>query len=587
MILQSLCDYYDILTQDKKSKIPPVGYSNVKVSYALVLSVGGELKNIIPLFGEDNKKLDYMLVPEQPGRSGTNAPAYFLCDNSKYVLGFSKEKNKQVQLFDKQFQNFKTLNSNILENIKDEEAKAVLNYLKSWDVSKVEENLEKIYPNYEELSQENRLVFILEGKRNYIHQNETLKQAWEKYRLSKLEQKQGFCLITGTKELILKTHSKISGATKNPGSIVGFNEPSFESYGKKQSYNAPVGVESAFKYTTVLNHMLRSDSNQKIQIGDATTVFWAEFDNQSDSSEQFCYNLVQFGLNANIKSDDKKTEPEKLQDYETEKTIKICFEALNEGRKLSDIDRKIQDDARFYILGLSPNNARISVRFFHRDTFGNFMKNLAQHHKDMELEGGRFLYIPPRVILNETTVKNSSKDKPAPLLSGRLMQSIITGSEYPDDLYLAMISRIRAEQDINHTRVSVIKAYLTRKKKEVLPVLDETNTNTAYRLGRLFALLERAQENAQGDINSTIKDRYFSTASATSATVFPTLMKLNNHHLAKLEGKGKWLEIEIGKVLEEVHAFPVHLNMEDQGLFILGYYHQRQSFFKKKETAAV
>ena len=391
--------------------------------------------------------------------------------------------------------------------------------------------------------------------------------------------------------------------------IVSFNIPSFLSYGKKQSYNAPVGLESAFKYTTVLNYMLQNNSKQKIQIGDATTVFWAE-----KRSHKYT-DMFSFFLDADIKSDDKKTEEEKTRSKKTEKLINDCFEALNKGKKLSEVDPEIDDETKFYILGLSPNNARVSIRFFHGDTFGNFMKNLTQHHKDLELEGGRFPFIPIWIILEETTIKNSSKDKPTPLLSGRIMEAIVKGGKYPDDLYAAMIRRIRAEQDnrekktysINHTRVATIKAYLTRKAridkneelKEVLNVsLNEETTNTAYRLGRLFAILERIQianakkDNPKRELNSTIKDRFFSSASASPKTVFPNLLKLSQDHLSQLGKRKKGYEIyfqkQLGEIMQGIEAFrsesdngfPAILTMEEQGLFMLGYYQQR---FNKKE----
>lgn len=602
MILQALCEYYDILAADEECSIPQEGYSNAKISYALKISREGELKSIISLkvpTEKGNKEIyRMMLVPEQSGRSGKNPPAYFLADKSDYIFGISKDKKIKSNYFEL----FKQKHFEILENCEDEGAKAILNFLNNWDIQKAEETLKSITHDYEALLQEANFVFRLDLDDDYcyIHQRPAIKQIWENYRNKDSNEKEGFCLITGNNTSIARIHKNLQGirdAQQAGASIVSFNKDksSFESYGKKQSYNAPVGIESAFKYTTVLNYMLQNDSKQKIQIGDATTVFWAE------STSSGYNDIFSYLLDPNIKSEDKKTEEEKIQDDEAEAKIKDCFKALNEGKKLSEVDPEIDDETKFYILGLSPNNARVSIRFFHRDTFGNFMKNLAQHHKDLDLEGGRFPFIPIWIILEETTIKNSSKDKPTPLLSGRIMEAIIKGNKYPDDLYTAMLRRIRAEQDdrerktysINHTRVAVIKAYLTRKAridrneelKEVLKVsLNEETTDTAYRLGRLFALLERTQENALGDINATIKDRYFPTASATPRIVFPTLLKLNVHHLAKLDSKGKWLEIEIGKVLDEIQSFPSHLNMEDQGLFILGYYHQRQSFFKKKEV---
>ncbi len=595
MILQSLCEYYDTLVNEGISDVPQMCYSNAKVSYAIEITQEGELKNINSI-QEPNEKGNKLFpkiitVPEQVKRSSGIA-ANFLCDNSKYVFGISQDKNKPVQLCEKHFEAFKKLHFNILENIEDEGANAILNFLQNWNIQNAEEVLRQVYlGDIEDLLQGANFVFNIKGEFEHIHDRELIKKVWLEYKNQSKEGETGQCLITGEETEIALLHENIKnvrGAQPAGAAIVSFNIPSFISYGKKQSYNAPVGTESAFKYTTVLNYMLQNDSKQKVQIGDATTVFWAEFPNP-DYVE-----IAKAALDPSIKSDDKKTEAEKLQDDDTEEKLQRCFDTLRKGEKLSSTDLKIEDDAEFYILGLSPNNARVSIRFFHKCTFGRFMENLAQHHEDMELEGGRFEYIPPWIILEETTVKNSSKDKPSPLLSGRLMQSIIMGNNYPDDLYLAMIRRIKSEQDdkekkiysINHTRVAVIKAYLARKKKEDLPVsLDEQNTNTAYRLGRLFALLERTQENAQGDINATIKDRYFPTAMSTPGVVFPTLIKLNIHHLSKLAEKGKWFEIEMGKVLDEITAFPAHLNMEDQGLFVLGYYQQRQSFFKKREKS--
>ena len=597
MILQALCEYYDILAADEECDIPQEGYSNAKISYALNISKEGELKSIISLkvpTEKGNKEIYRMMtVPEQHIKAGKNPPPYFLSENSSFIFGMTKDKKNPIEIKENYFEAFKQKHFEILGNCEDEGAKAILNFLNNWNIQNAEETLKFLTQDYENLLQGANFIFKLDGEHEYIHQGSAIRQAWENYKNKDSKEKQGFCLIKGNETPIARTHPKIKGvrdAQQAGGSIVAFNERSFESYGKEQSYNAPVGIESAFKYTTVLNFMLQNNSKQKIQIGDATTVFWAE------STKKIYNSLFNFGVDASIKSEDKKTEEEKIQDDEAEAKIKDCFKALKEGRKLSEVDPEIDDETKFYILGLSPNNARVSIRIFHGDTFGNFMKNLTQHHKDLELEGGRFPFIPIWIILEETTIKNSSKDKPTPLLSGRIMEAIVKGGKYPDDLYAAMIRRIRAEQDINHTRAAVIKAYLVRKARinnkqelqEVLKLsLNEETTNTAYRLGRLFALLERTQENALGDINATIKDRYFPTASATPGVVFPTLLKLNVHHLAKLDSKGKWLEIEIGKVLDEIQAFPTNLNMENQGLFILGYYHQRQSFFKKKEVKEV
>lgn len=586
MILQALCKYYDILADE--CKVPQKGYSKAKISYALVISKEGGLKNIVYLKKPDEKGKKFfpqlISVPFQEKRSSGIFP-YFLSDNSKYVLGLSKDKKNPIEISVKHFEAFKNYNIEILQNIENDEAKALINFLTKWNLENTQEILNNTTGYDEDIFDNASFVFALEGNVSYIHQNPEIKEKWLQKSQDSLSGEKGQCLITGQETTLALLHGNLKGvrdAQPAGAAIVSFNIPAFISYDKKQSYNAPVGVESAFKYVTVLNYLLEGDSRQKVYIGDATTVFWAECQKSEEGAEIF-----NFLFNPPVKSDDKKAGEEKERDKKAEDTLKNALLAIKQGDKITDLE-----DKNFYILGLSPNNARVAIRFFYRDTLGSFIQKICQHYEDLELEGGRRPYLPPWLILNETTNKNSTKDKSSPLLAGRFMKSILTGSMYPDDLYLAMIRRIRAEQDISHARVSTIKAYLTRKArkynkeelKEVIKVsLNEETTNTAYRLGRLFALLERVQEVAQPSINATIKDRYFSTASATPRTVFPILIRLSQHHFNKLPSK--WLEIEVGKVLDDITEFPSHLNIEDQGLFILGYYQQRQSFFKKKEEA--
>jgi len=605
MILQALCKYYDILDTDPNIDIPSQGYSNAKISYALNISKEGELKNIISLKvkGEKGNKLfpRLMTLPFQEKRASGIFP-YFLSDNSKYVFGLVKDKNKPIEISEKHFESFKKYNLEILENVENDESKAVKKFLNNWDIQKAEEFLASINGYDEDIFDNSNFVFILDGKNEFIHDNADIKKVWISNIEKNIEGERGQCLITGEDTTLALLHGNLKGvrdAQPAGAAIVSFNIPSFISYGKQQSYNAPVGVDSAFKYVTVLNYMLQNDSIQKIQIGDTTTVFWAE-SAKSQYSEFF--NAL---FNPTMKSDEKKTDEEKVRDEKAEYIVKNVLSVINQGGKISDVNKDIDDDTDFYILGLSPNNARISIRYFYKDTFGNVVDKINQHYKDLELEGSRFDYTPLWIILNETIVKQSKDKKPSPLLAGRVMRSILTGQLYPDDLYLAMIRRIRCEQDdrekniysINHTRVSVIKAYLTRKLKEVLPVsLNEDSTNVSYNLGRLFALLEKAQEKAQQDINSTIKDKFFATASASPAAVFPALLKLSQHHLRKIKGQSNipykviWPDNEIEKVMDKLElkdgipVFPTTLNSEEQGIFIVGYYHQRQHLFKKKEV---
>lgn len=631
MFLKALCDYYDIL--DGKVDIPSYGYSNSKVNYVLYLSKEGELNNI-GLFedkiGKGNKRIPKLItVPFQKKRSSGVFP-YFLCDNSKYVFGLSKDKKQPIETFEKHFEEFKKYNLEILQNVENEEAKAVKSFLNNWNIQKGEEILASINGYEESILNSTNFIFKLEDIKGYIHDNPEIRKAWIGYLEKNTEGEKGQCLVTGKESILALTHGNLKGvrdAQPAGAAIVSFNIPSFISYGKKQSYNAPVGIESEFKYVTVLNYMLQADSSQKIQIGDATTVFWAECENFSKHND-----LAKMFFNPPVKSDENKSEEEKIQDKETEYKMKTILDAVRQGRKISEIDEDIEDDALFYILGLSPNNARIAVRYFYKNTFGQFIKNIAYHYEDLELEGGRFEFIPPWIIINETVPKQSRDKKPSPLLSGRLMRSILTGCEYPVDIYLAIIRRIRAEQDkkeikggkertiysVNHTRISILKAYLARKerllkdeneidkklKKELKEVTDlslnKDANSTSYQLGRLFYFLEKAQENAAtSDLNATIKDKYFSTASASPSAVFPFLLRLYQHHLKKVRKIANlpskvlvWPDKEVQEIIDKFGVdndssiiFPTSMNFDEQGMFFIGYYHQRQANFISKKEA--
>ncbi|MGE5633428.1 MAG: type I-C CRISPR-associated protein Cas8c/Csd1, partial [Caulobacteraceae bacterium] len=435
------------------------------------------------------------------------------------------------------------------------------------------------------------IVFRLDGYTGYAHEREAIKNAWENMPGEKGGQVVAQCLATGKMANIQETHTKIKGVIgiSSDSALVAINSPAtnaYDSYGKSKAFNAPVSEEAVFKYTTALNYLLSSPSTH-MQIGDATTVFWAE------SPGKVYAELAGFLLSPPASNN---TDGEK-RDRSTERLIKDVLDCVRDGRRISDISNEINEETRFYILGLSPNAGRIAIRYFYVNSFGNFIKNISQHYRDMELREEQ-KFIPVWQLLNETVPKKSKDKKVPPLLGGQIMRSIITGAPYPYTIYSNIIGRIRAEQDdrdrgiysINSTRASIIKAYLLRSARilknksygEVLTMsLNEKSQNNAYLLGRLFALLEKAQENAaEGKLNSTIKDRYFSTASASPGLVFPTLLRLSQHHIEKSD-RNRWVEIKMGEIMDGLNTFPAHLNIEEQGVFILGYYHQREAFFRK------
>ncbi|HHV97071.1 MAG TPA: type I-C CRISPR-associated protein Cas8c/Csd1 [Clostridiaceae bacterium] len=592
MILQSLVKYYEILTEDQNSDIPKLGYCKAKVSLALNISAEGELLELIPTkvkSGKGNKLLPQVMeVPAQEKRSSGIKP-YFLCDNSSYVLGIDDEDNHDRAK--KRFEAFKSLHFKILEGVDCDEAKAVLSFLDKWDIESARDH-PALIEDLEEITSGVNIVFRLDGK-GYIHKNSTIKRSWEKYKLSCTKGKVGQCLVSGERGNIARIHSNIKGVrgSKSVGAaLVSFNAKAYESYGKDdaQGLNAPVSEYAEFAYTTVLNYLL-ADNDHKQYLGDTTIVFWAE------SPE------VKYKDLASLLIDPKELETvdsenaKYKRDEGAVREVKEVFRKISQGMKIVDLSNEFDKNINFYILGLSPNSARLSVRFFLRDSFGGFIEKVTQHYIDMKIEKQFDTdpdVIPIWRILYET-VSTKSEDKSAsPLLAGSVLRSILNGSVYPTALFNAIMIRIRAEAEINYCKAAIIKAYLLRKYKEsenikeVLTVsLNEQSKNRAYVLGRLFAVLEKAQlEASEGNLNTTIRDRYFSSACATPARVFPILLKLAQYHISKAE-YGYVNDKKIEQIMDmldiEKNPFPAHLSLEEQGLFALGYYHQRKSNYTK------
>lgn len=586
MILQALYDYYKILLEDPDCEIAPPMYSPAKVSYSLILSQDGELLDVRDLRISSGKKNipRTLIVPEQPKRTSGISP-FFLCDNTGYVLGMEDKKGKE------KFKTFCLLQEQILDSCSSPEALAVKCFIVKWNPDE-STNHPVIKNCYNELMGSN-VVFQLDSSYSYVHNTAEIKTAWEKHLKGISAEYEAHCLVTGNKSSIAKIHPNIKGiigAQTSGAALVSFNIPSFRSFEKEQSYNAPVSEEAAFGYTTALNYLL-ADRKHRIPIIDTTTVFWAE---RPGGVEENLFSLL---LNPPLleadKSDAKDNTP--LQrDTETALLLKDSLKRVSEGLPLRNWTDKIDGDVRFYILGLSPNNARIAVRFWHTDTLDGFASKIGQHYADLKIEGLRNDALPVWIILKETAVQRELKNV-SPVLEGSLMRSILSGDLYPQTLYTSILSRIRADHEVNVVRAAILKACLLRKTRkfsnkkniseEVISMsLNLSHGETAMQLGRLFAVLEKIQQNANPGINATIKDRYFNSASATPVSVFPQLLRLSNHHLAKLEDKYRiYWENQITKIASVLGNFPARMNLEEQGLFILGYYHQRESIYKKNE----
>lgn len=571
MILQALSECYKMLSNNPDTEIPVPGFSAQKIHFALRVNREGKLLQVIDLRETDGKKqLPKMLtVPEPPKRTVGIKPN-FMWDNTGYVLGVGAVNEKETDTEQKKkaarclkaFDTFRNRHHELGDGLDDDGMKAVLRFLDSWNPEDAG-GLE----SWEEIAGTN-MVFRLDEDKGFIHERPLVRARWTECCSNKSSEYLSTCLISGKEKPIGRLHPDIKGvrgAQAKGASLVSFNLDSFRSYGKEQNFNAPIGEDEAFAYTTALNYLLRSDSH-KVQIGDATTVFWTEH-------ESIIIEIMGVVLETNSDSDIKD-----LRDF---------LDAVRTGKRPEHIDL----DERFYILGLSPNASRLSVRFWHVSTVGEMASRIAQHFQDLSII--RSFDNDPEFpgmwqILIETASQHKS-DNISPILSGAVMRSILTGSAFPRSLLSAVITRIRADQTISYMRASIIKACINRKHRinnismEVTMGLNKEEINIAYRLGRLFATLEKAQQGAIPGANATIKDRYYGSASATPRVVFPQLLRLAQHHIQKAE-YGRANDRMIEEILQGIDAFPAHLSLDDQGLFALGYYHQRQDFFNKTDN---
>lgn len=565
MILQALNNYYERLKDNADAGIPSLGFSSQKIHFALLLNREGELLQVIDVRETQGKRLlpKQMIVPEAVIKS-VNIAANFMWDNTGYVLGADNKGKPERSM--KTFKAFKKLHYDIGEELDDEGMAAVLRFLDSWNPADAPE-----LEYWDDMVAGANLVFRLDGELRYIHDRPKIKDVWLKHYSENSSGVIATCLVCGEKKPIARLHPKIKGvrgAQTSGASIVSFTPDAFKSYGKKQSFNAPVSEDITFNYTTTLNYLLRSDSRQKIQIGDAATIFWTEYKSP-----------VEGFMGLILSPQDDSGDIKEIRDY---------LSAVRDGKKLPE---EIGDTSmKFYILGLSPNASRLSVRFWHVSTVEDISAKIGQHFRDLSIV--KNYDSDPEFpgmwqLLRETAVLRKSENI-SPVLSGSIIRSIMTGAAYPQSLMTAIIGRIRADQTVNYLRAAMIKACLVRKyrinqiSKEATMALDKESTNVAYRLGRLFAVLEKAQRDAIPGANTTIKDSFYGSASATPRTVFPRLLRLAQHHIQKAK-YGRNIDKMIEEIMQDIRVFPAHLRLDDQGLFAIGYYHQRKDFYTKTD----
>ena len=582
MIITALNDYYKRLFE--KDKVLPLGFSKEKISYAIVLSDEGKAIDVHDVRDTSGKKPKptYLPVPQPPKRTA-GIKACLFWDKTSYALGVTaKEDDKAQKRLPKEHAAFKEKMLATIDEATDEGLVALRKFLQNWSPEDF-----SALPNASEGMLDSNIVFKLDGENAYLHERPAAKA------LCIPEEKNGnvhtgMCLVTGEEAPLARLHPSIKGvkdAQSSGANIVSFNNDAFISFDKEQSYNAPIAAQVADQYTKALNYLLRKGNHRSLIIGDATTVFWA-IAADSEAAEK-----AEGILHLCLHSSSDEQEAGKLRQ---------ALEAVAKGRPLKEINPDLDPTTQVYVLGLSPNASRLSVRFWETGNLDFFVKKIACHYQDLRLEPLPW-QTPPSIwrLLLETTPSRNNKHESKdilPHLAGEVMRAIISGGNYPRSLLSSVVMRMRSDGDISGLRVALCKAVIVRfnrnsSNEEDVPVsLDMNDSNKGYLLGRWFAELEGAQRIAIKDANATIRDQYYGAASATPASTFPTLIRKYQNHIAKLgkDRKGLAINIEktIGAIVDKLPAeFPKTLSMEDQGRFAIGYYHQRQEHFKKKDSS--
>jgi CRISPR-associated protein Csd1 len=580
MILQELARYYQRKAIDPDTALAPEGFEQKEIPFLIILKNDGDFVQIDDTRTPDGKRkrARSFLVP-QGVKKTSGVAANLLWDTAEYVLGIdTKGKPERVAT-----QHAAFVHRLAEFSADDTGVRAVRAFLARVPLAQLEQS-----PSWEEIRTKNPVLsFQLAGDVELVCARPAVISA---LRVGAVDAEpdasnasRGICLVTGQVAEIERLHPAIKGvwgAQPSGANIVSFNLRAFESYGKegRQGGNAPVGRPAAFAYTTALNHLLGRDSTQRIQIGDSSTVFWASADSPLEDSF------------ASLFGEPPKDDPDR-----NTRVVKALYESVKLGSL--NVNR---DTTRFFVLGLAPNISRISIRFWMTGTVLEYSQRIIEHFNDIAIDHAP--HEPPFLslfrLLASTALQDEAKNIP-PNLGGDTMRAILSGLPYPETLLLGAIRRVRAEREVTYPRAAIMKACINRKtrrdnpgkEEEVHVSLDPANTNVGYRLGRLFSVLEKVQEEASPGLNATIRDRFYGAASSTPVTVFSNLLKLSKHHLAKIESRGRAVNLEklIGEITNAIdggEGFPNHLSIADQGRFAIGYYHQKRAFYTKKPEPA-
>ncbi len=575
MILHALNDYYQRRQRspDPQDRLPAFGLEEKEIPFVIEIDPNGQLVNLVDtrtIVGKE--KIGQRFLVPQGVKKTSGVAANLLWDAAEYVLGVDT-KGKPERVVEQHTAFCARVKDLPDVALKDAGIQAVLAFFKNINLKPFE-----ALPVWTEILAANpNMTFRLHGDVELICQRPAVATAG--IPVTDNESDAAICLVSGETASIERLHPAIKGvwgAQSSGANIVSFNLDAFNSYGKTQGANAPLGKSAVFAYTTALNHLLARDSRQRIQVGDASTVFWAE---EKHDLETALPDL--FG------------EPRKDNPNQGTDALTALYQSVQSGKFTRG-----KSDTRFHVLGLAPNAARIAIRFWETAPAHELARRIAAHFDDIKIAHAP--HEPEHLslfrLLTGLAVQGKADNIP-PNLGGEVMRAILEGLPYPAPLLTLAVQRCRAEQKPTYQRASVIKAALNRSirrlnqtalspEKEFQIMLDSTNVNPPYRLGRLFATLEKIQEEASPGLNATIRDRYYGAASSTPVAVFTTLLRLKNHHLGKLS-KGRSVQMErlVGEIMGGLDDFPRILALPDQGRFALGYYHQRQAFFTKSDNA--
>lgn len=559
MIFQSLIALYDRLY--KEQKVPTLGFSKEEVGFFITIDRKGNLVGNPEDLRKTIKARRYeyrsSTVPysNQVNVRASNAATTpnFMVDKADYIFGMSGALQKNAYR-----NSFRRLIDKVCGDSRDAGVLAVKSFLTKWNPKNSTE-----LPYWEEICGPDGkwVAFKLDGDEGFVHERPEVQKLWKAF-VGRREYPPGISLVDGQEHKLQTQYAQFPFGTG--ASLVSFNEPAYESYGKSRGENAPISVEAEFRSSTSLKYLLRSET-QRLRIGDAITLFWAE---RQTLIETF------LGMILDPREEDEGANVSVLN----------FLKAAKKGILLDELKR--DGEIKFYILGLALNKARLTLRFWYVCSVAELVNRLHSHfqHLSMERVSKKDIEYPGVWHLLKETARET-KDI-SPVLGGALMRAILTGAQYPMNLYQGVMGRIRADRHISYLKASILKAVLERNYNKEIPMsLNTEKRETPYLLGRLFAVLEKAQLDALGNINTTVKDRYFNAAASTPGSVFPRLLQLSQHHIEKAE-YGSISDRRIGEIMEHMESFPPRMDLQDQGLFAIAYYQQKNEIYRKKTNTA-